>query len=245
MKLSVVIPCYNEEPNIKELAQAFVDEGFCTAIPEGFELVLVDNGSRDGTGREIAAACERHPFVKHVTVVVNQGYGYGITQGLAAATGDFVGWMHADLQTRPNEFLKFMQAYNAGKCAKTVFARGLRKNRPWLDSMITFGMGCYETLLFGTKMFDINAQPTVMNRAIYESWTQPPKDFSLDLYAYYWAVSNGCALYRWPVQQHARAHGESSWNTGLSARIALSKKTMRWSRDLKKSIDAQTKQAKG
>ncbi|MEG2931905.1 MAG: glycosyltransferase family 2 protein, partial [Ruthenibacterium sp.] len=183
MKLSVVIPCYNEEDNIRELVQAFVDAGFEAAVSGGFELVLVDNGSRDGTAHEIALQAAQHTFVKQAAVAVNEGYGYGITQGLAVAAGDFVGWMHADLQTLPEEFLAFLKAYDAGECSadrtKAVFARGLRRNRPWLDSIITFGMGCYESVLFGTKMFDINAQPTVMNREIYESWSNPPKDFSL------------------------------------------------------------------
>ena len=90
-------------------------------------------------------------------------------------------------------------------------------------------------------MFDIMAHPTVMTRDIYASWREPPKEFALDLYAYYWALANGYAVYRWPVVMHPRLHGKSTWNTGMAARVKLARKTMRWSRELKRDIDARVR----
>lgn len=241
MTLSVVVPCYNEEKNIAPLAQAFAQTDFGA---DTLELILVDNGSRDGTGAQIAQQAAAYPFIKAVRVAQNQGYGYGILQGLAEATGELVGWQHADLETHPREFVTFLTAYHAGEMPSCVFARANRKNRPLSARFFTFGMACFESLLFGRWMYDIMAHPTVMSREIYESWVAPPKEFALDLYAYYWALAHGWAVYRWPVEMRARLHGASSWNTGLASHIRLARKTVGWSIALKREIDARVRAEK-
>ena len=75
--------------------------------------MLVDNGLKDGTIDEIMKIAEQNKFVKPVKVEVNQGYGFGILSGLKEANGDWLGWMHANLQSDPEIFIEmFKNAIN-------------------------------------------------------------------------------------------------------------------------------------
>src|SRR5262245_16520949 len=97
MRMSLVIPCYNEAKNLDSLLQR------CAALgkEDGVEVILVDNGSTDDTARVLAEALPRYPMCRSLRVEKNQGYGYGILAGLRASKGDIIGWTHADMQTDP------------------------------------------------------------------------------------------------------------------------------------------------
>src|SRR6185312_6890896 len=95
--LSLVIPCYNEAANLPLLLERC---GKLSANPDT-EIILVDNGSTDATPAVLENLLPEFPRCRSVRVQKNQGYGFGILSGLAAAEGDILGWTHADLQTDP------------------------------------------------------------------------------------------------------------------------------------------------
>lgn len=233
MLFSVVIPCYNEEGNIINLV-----EKFKKLIKKHYpiELVLVNNGSTDSSAKILDEVSRINTFVRVVTVEKNQGYGFGILSGLKEATGDYLGWMHADLQTDPFEICKCIAYLKHYNYPTNIFQRGIRKNRPILDTLFTIGMSCFESVLFNTNLWDINAQPTMFSRSFYETWIEPPKDFSLDLYVYVLAKKQHLQIRRFPIRQHCRVSGTSSWNTGISARIKLTKSVMSYSITLQQKL---------
>ena len=230
MKTSIIIPCYNEQDNIALLAEHFAP------IAEDFpiELVLVDNGSSDNTRAEIARHAEAFPFITPAAVEENQGYGYGILAGLRAAGGDVLGWMHADLQSDPAVFCDMIRRAE-GESGDFLY-KGSRSNRPVSDTLFTVGMSLYESVYLGAGLWDINAQPTLLSRSFYERWSEPPYDFSLDLYVYYLAKAQKVPVSRFASPQAARLHGESSWNTGMAARVKLIRRVLRYSGELKKKV---------
>ncbi len=238
MRYSVIVPCYNEEKNLDRLMDRFdpIQEKL-TAAGKELELVLVENGSVDDSHEKIASIVQARTYVKEVRVKVNQGYGYGILRGLAAGTGEFLFWLHADLQLPPEAILDMIAILDASDRPDRLFIKGSRQNRPLSDRFFTFGMGIFESLYLGVRLRDINAQPTCIPRAFYESWSDPPYDFSLDLYTYYMAMKSGLELRRVPVIQQERQEGESSWNTGMASRIKLVKRTLAYSRLLKKQLN--------
>ena len=69
--------------------------------------------------------------------------------------------------------------------------KGNRQGRPLFDVFFTAGMSLFETCYLHMKLYDINAQPNLFPRTFYESWENPPYDFSLDLYALYMAQIKG------------------------------------------------------
>ena len=79
-------------------------------------------------------------------------------------------------------------------------------------------MSLFETVLLGEPMWDINTQPTMFSRAFYETWSKPPHDFALDLYAYHQAHHAGLEIHGFPVLFGKRANGTCHWNINWSAK---------------------------
>ena len=85
-------------------------------------------------------------------------------------------------------------------------------------------------------LFDINAQPNIFSRELFDNWKNPPYDFALDLFALYEAKKCGYEIYRFPVIFPKRIYGFSSWNTGIKAKIKFIKRTIEYSFELKNKI---------
>jgi glycosyltransferase involved in cell wall biosynthesis len=235
MKLSLVIPCYNESKNLPLLLPRC---GALSAARSGIEVVLIDNGSRDDTPAVLRDLLPHHPGCRSVRVEVNQGYGFGVLTGLRAAQGDVLGWTHADMQTDPMDALRGLEPFEAADDPERLFAKGRRYGRPAADVVFTIGMSLFESLLLGRPMWDINAQPTIFHRRFFETWTAPPHDFALDLYAYYLAARAPLALKRFPVRFGKRAHGTSHWNVNWAAKSKFIHRTMDYSFRLRREMSS-------
>lgn len=220
VKYSIVIPCYNEEKGLDKLLEEI--KRFSSKYD--VEFVLVENGSTDGSRHLFEKRTEfDQRRIKSVFIDKNQGYGYGIKKGLLAATGDYVGWMHADLQVPLEDLIQFFE-YSSDRKSSQLFMKGIRSNRPFIDSFFTFCMGIFETMLFRKHMFDVMAMPIIFSRDMLENIDNYPDDFSIDIYVYVLALYNNYEIYRKPIHLKEREFGDSSWNSGLMSRIKQSKK---------------------
>jgi len=230
MKLSLVIPCYNEAANLPTLLER------CKALGahEGVEVILVDNGSTDSSANILEELLPKYPGCRSVRVQFNQGYGFGILSGLRAARGDILSWTHADLQTDPQDVLTGLDLFE-GK-TEGVFVKGNRYGRPLRDVLFSVGMSLFETVLLSKRMWDINAQPTMFSRRFFESWTSPPNDFALDLFVYYQARLQGLVVRRFPVRFAPRANGVSHWNVNWAAKKTFILRTVHFSINLKRNL---------
>jgi len=234
-KLSVVIPCYNEEKNIPLILERF--KSVCTR-PD-VELLLLDNGSTDNSAQVIAELLPHYPFAKTTRVPVNKGYGYGIVQGLRALTSDYIGWTHADMQTDPHDIIKALDILEFNSDPLNMYVKGQRRGRPLVDNVFTCGMSIFESAYLGGALWDINAQPNIFHRSFLEQWTNPPDDFSLDLYALYLAQKRNLRIHRFDVEFTERLHGTSKWNTSLGAKWKFIKRTLEFSVKLKRALKEQ------
>ncbi len=111
-RLSVVIPAMNEEGNIPVLHRAIAD--VLEAADISFELILVDDGSTDGTWQAIEALSERDRRVVGLRHRRNFGKARGLATGFAAASGGLVLTMDADLQDDPAEIPRFLDKLDEG-----------------------------------------------------------------------------------------------------------------------------------
>lgn len=233
MKLSIVIPCYNEVENIPMLLSAYNE----VVKQSDIEIILVNNGSTDNTASLLLELAPKYThFLRVVTVPINQGYGFGILSGLKAAKGEFIGWTHGDLQTPPRDIITALNIIKSNNYSHTLYIKGNRQGRPLFDSFFTGGMSLFESCYFGTRMYDINAQPNIFHKSFFASWDNPPHDFALDLYVFYKAIKAGLQIHRFPVQFPRRQHGASKWNTGLTSKWKFIKRTFSFSRELKKKL---------
>ena len=201
----------------------------------GREVILVDNGSTDQSCALLEQLLPAYPGCRSVRVEVNKGYGHGILAGLKQASGEILGWTHADMQTDPLDALRGLELFDAH--GSDIFVKGRRYGRPFADLSFTVGMSVFESCLLRRPLWDINAQPTMFSRSFFESWSRPPDDFSLDLYAYYAARQKGLPVYRFPVKFGERAHGSSHWNVNWAAKRKFIARTVSYSLQMLRNLE--------
>jgi dolichyl-phosphate beta-glucosyltransferase len=124
--LSVVVPCFNEEqrlPRTIEQIHRYLDGKHAE-----YELILVDDGSADGTRRVMDEAAERHRAVRVEALPHNRGKGRALALGVQAAKGDEILLTDADLST-PIEELDKLQAALSNGAGVAIASRALRGSR--------------------------------------------------------------------------------------------------------------------
>ena len=227
LRLSLVIPCYNEEGN---LGQLFKKAEELVSREPNSECIFVNNGSTDNSRISLNNLAASNSRIQVVHVPVNMGYGHGIKKGLEVARGELVGWTHADLQTDPLDALRALN--HIGTDSRPVFIKGRRTSRPAADRFFTAGMSLFESLLFGMLLRDINAQPTLFSRPLLSEIQKGPDDFSLDLFALVASRKNDYRQIRITVRYGPRYSGSSKWNTSMTERLKFIKRTVKFSLDL-------------
>jgi undecaprenyl-phosphate 4-deoxy-4-formamido-L-arabinose transferase len=111
--ISVVVPVYNEERNIEELVNRCL--AACHSTKQSFEIILVDDGSRDTSAQMIATAAKQHPG-EVVGVLLNRNYGQhsAVMAGFSEVRGDIVVTLDADLQNPPEEIPRLVAKMEEG-----------------------------------------------------------------------------------------------------------------------------------
>lgn len=113
-KISVLIPCFDEALSIrKNLAEI---SAFFNGFAERYELICVDDGSRDGTLDELRAAAEQNPHIRVLYYDENHGKGFALRHGFQAADGDYIVFLDGDLDLHPRlltRFFDILQRENA------------------------------------------------------------------------------------------------------------------------------------
>ena len=215
INFSLVLPCYNEEENISLLYKEFSE------IPLDqyrAELILVNNGSKDGTQKEIEKIIDNNKK-DNINVVLlnlkkNLGYGGGISEGLKIANGDYIGWSHADLQTPLIDFFKLFKLI---KNKEKVFGKGIRVNNRSYFGLISKMHEVLASIILGYNLKEINAQPKIFSKDVLKYFNNMPKKWTtLDTYAVYISLENNIDIVEMDVIFRNRVHGESKWQNNFS-----------------------------
>lgn len=180
MKLSVVIPAYNEKdrigPTLKELST------FLGALDESTEVVIVDDGSLDGTASFAATFVDHFESMRVLGDTVNRGKGYAIRTGMLAATGDLRLFADADGSTPWDEYAPLKHAMSNADIA--IASIGMKESRieryqPGLRTQ--FGRAAnllIQALVLpgikdsqrGFKLFTASAAEQVFSRCTVDGW---------------------------------------------------------------------------
>jgi len=237
MKLSLIIPCYNEIKNLPKIIfrinQVFGSRNDVT-------IILVDNGSTDNSFFEMERLTKDMEFISLIRIKSNKGYGNGIKIGLDHVDqSDLIAWTHADLQTDIEDVLHALDIYKSQN-GKICLVKGRRANRPVFDTIFSFGMQVFASILLRTRLDEINAQPKLMSREFYIEHIKEnaPLDFSFDLYALYMAKKQNLEIISFPVMFFNRLHGEAKGGGGSSifTKIKLIKRTFFYIVTLSKKV---------
>ena len=112
MMLSVIVPVYNSAVFISETFRELAD--YLEKQGEDYEILFVDDGSRDNTGSILEELAGRHPRVFLIRNGANRGKGYSVGAGMKQARGDFLVFTDADLAYPPTEIDKIVQTLREG-----------------------------------------------------------------------------------------------------------------------------------
>lgn len=160
--LSIVLPCFNEAQNIERTVRDTVT--WLQRKKDPWEIVIVNDGSRDGTDAILERLAQEIPSLRIVTHAANQGYGAAVISGCDAAKGTVIGFMDSDGQFDPQDFDLLLP-----KLLETSFITGRRRKRadPFLRKLNAKLFGLLSWMTLGIWVRDINCAMKVFTR---ETW---------------------------------------------------------------------------
>lgn len=234
---SIIIPCYNEEANLKILFIKVLD--LLKNYPKA-EVVLVNNGSNDDSLSMLNKFRLENHFqnITICNVKENQGYGHGILAGLAIAKNDILAWTHADLQTDILDCAKAFELFNKNVKIEHLMVKGFRKERKLSEVIFSYGMALFASAKLKKWLVEVNAQPKMFHKSFYEKIRlNAPKDFSLDLYFMHHAHESG-KIIAFPVKFLPRIAGVAKGGSGsdIKTKWKIIQRTFTYITKLKKEI---------
>jgi glycosyltransferase involved in cell wall biosynthesis len=133
LPLSIVVPCFNEETGIEELVRRCCESAL-SAVGEHYELILVDDGSSDGTWAAITAEIAHRANVVAIKLSRNYGHQVALTAGLAAVRGRVVLVLDADLQDPPELLGAMLEAMRESRADVVYGKRRSRAGDGWFKT---------------------------------------------------------------------------------------------------------------
>lgn len=133
LELSVVVPCYNETPNLAELVRRCSDSA-AKAVGESYELILVDDGSSDDTWEVMVSLASTRPTMVIIRLSRNYGHQVALTAGISAVRGRKVLIIDADLQDPPELLPDMLRVMNDTRADVVYGQRNSRAGETWFKT---------------------------------------------------------------------------------------------------------------
>ena len=198
MKLSIVIPCYNESKDIKK--NTLMVQEYLRNLKIDYELILVNDGSKDKT-KEVIESIEG---IKALSYDVNRGKGGAVKYGIESATGDYVLFMDADLSTdleAIDKFLKLAPNYDMVIGSRHAKDSVIKKKQPALRVFIGWCCRKLVNMKFHFKYKDTQCGFKAMRTDIAKKIVakQVVNNFAFDVEYLYIANLNNISIYEMGV----------------------------------------------
>jgi dolichol-phosphate mannosyltransferase len=204
-RYTLVVPFHNEAGNIRPL--------FETALPVlrglegGFEAVLVDDGSTDGTAAELAALAAIEPRCRVLTLSPNRGQAAALLAGLKEASGEIILTMDGDGQNDPRDFPALLAPLARGEADLVCGIRTPRHDSGLRRAMSRLANAVRSRWL-GDGVSDAGCQLRAFRREITGALRPSPL---LQAFIPAMAVAAGFRVAELPVRHHPRTRGESKY----------------------------------
>jgi glycosyltransferase involved in cell wall biosynthesis len=214
LKLSIIIPVYNEEKTVRTMIEKV------RALSFDKEIIIVNDGSSDGT----AAALRPYEGVPGIRVhhsLVNLGKGASLRIGFALARGDIVTIQDADLELDPVEYYRLIEPIVRGEADVVYGSRFLGGGRKGRLSfyLANRGLALLTNLLYGARLTDIETCYKVFRRDVLERLTLRASRFEIEPELTAQALKHGLRIVELPIGYTPRSHREKkiSWQDGFAA----------------------------
>ena len=220
--LSVIVPVYNERNTVAEVIRRIraVD------IPLTVDVIVVNDGSSDGTDKVLAAI--EDSTVKVVNHLVNQGKGAAIRTGLAEVRGDLVLIQDADLEYDPDDWPKLLEPILKGKARVVYGSRftGERMNMlpsHWIGNRV---LSLVTNVLYSSTLSDMETCYKLFDRKVISGITIKSDRFDFEPEITAKVLRKGHRIYEVPISYAGREIAEGkkiTWRDGIGALKALIK----------------------
>lgn len=214
MKFSLIVPLWNEGKNVADLISMVADSG----LPEDGmdELILVNNGSVDDTGKRINEGAAKYSWIVPIHLDENQNYGGGVYEGFKYATNDILGYIPGDLQVATDDVMKVWKTFRESSGDKSkLFVKGNRTVRhdPFQTQFVSTIYTALANIVLGLRVKDVNGLPKLFHRSLIDLVpVVRMKTFVFDSQIISLARANCWTIKEIPVTFHSRRKGVSSWS---------------------------------
>jgi len=213
VSISVFFPCYNEQENVGRTVEKALD--VLEKLKADFEIIIVDDGSTDETGRTTDEIAKRDGRVKVVHHKNNLGYGAALQSGFKTATKELVFYTDGDGQFDINEMpplLSLMEQYDIVSCYR------LNRRDPIIRKINGWCWTRLICLTFGLKIRDIDCAFKLYKREIFDKIEMSSTGALIDAEILARAVRKGYRITQKGVHHYPRTAGQQ---TGASIRVIL------------------------
>ncbi|MBN2053656.1 glycosyltransferase family 2 protein [bacterium] len=205
-KLSIVMPAFNEESAIESMVRS-CEEYLGTRGHDG-EVIVVDDGSTDGTAAILRSLAAELPAVKVVRNSPNRGYGFSLQRALAAATGDLVATIDSDGQFSIDDLDALFPLLREDVQAVTGYR--IRKRDSMLKVCGDRVLNRIIRLMFGMRLRDTNCALKLYRRSAIEEILIEANGFPAPTELLVKLQARGCCIEEAPVSHYPRGGGASS-----------------------------------
>ncbi len=209
--ISVFFPCFNERENLEPLVQQAVQ--VLDKMGLDYEIIIVDDGSTDGTGALADALAAGNPRIRVIHHPVNKGYGAALQSGFRAASKELVFYTDGDRQFNLNELpplLPLMEQYDIVSCYR------MNRQEGWIRRFNGFAWTRLVCLLFRLKLKDIDCSFKLYKRKIFDGMPLVSTGALIDTEVLARAVRKGYTITQAGVHHYPRRAGKA---TGAKLRV--------------------------
>jgi glycosyltransferase involved in cell wall biosynthesis len=231
MKLSVVMPVYNEIQTIREIVKLVSD------VPVDKEILIVDDGSTDGT-RDILREMDGKNGVRVFLQPVNQGKGAAVSVGFRFATGDVVVVQDADLEYDPKEYLKLLSPIEDGHADVVYGSRflggGPRRVLYFWHTVGNRFLTLASNMFTNLNLTDMETCYKMFRREVVQSMTIESPRFGIEPEITAKVARRGYRIYEVPISYYGRTYEEGKkigWRDAFSALWTIVKHAFREAED--------------